>query len=124
MYCYKGELLPFARSLRQRMTPAERKLWYEFLAKYQIKFYKQRIIGSFIADFYCTKAKLVIELDGNGHHMFDAQAYDKERTKALEKRGIIVLRFDNIEVTNEFKKVCAVINKQVRALLNTTTEGR
>lgn len=118
MYCYKGELLPFARRLRQRMTPAERKLWYEFLAKYPIKFYKQRIIGSFIADFYCAKAKLVLELDGNEHHMFDAQEYDEARTKALEKRGMIVLRFDNIEVTNEFKMVCTVINKQVMALLN------
>lgn len=63
-----NHLLSRARELRREMTPQERKLWYLFLRKYPVKFYKQRIIASFIADFYCPKARLVIELDGSQHY--------------------------------------------------------
>ena len=59
-----GDMLPRARELRREMTPQERKLWYQFLRRYPVKIYKQRIIESFIADFYCSRAQLVIELDG------------------------------------------------------------
>ena len=52
-----------ARRLRREMTPHERKLWYLFLRKYPVKMYKQRIIGRFIVDFYCTSARLVIDRD-------------------------------------------------------------
>ena len=62
-----NKLLPTARQLRQEMTPQERKLWYLFLRDYSVKVYKQRIIGSFIVDFYCHAAKLAIELDGMQH---------------------------------------------------------
>ena len=57
-----GDMLPRARELRREMTPQERKLWYQFLRRYPVKIYKQRIIESFIADFYCSRAQLVIEL--------------------------------------------------------------
>ena len=55
-----------ARRLRREMTPHERKLWYLFLRKYPVKIYKQRIIGRFIVDFYCTSARLVIDRDFRG----------------------------------------------------------
>ena len=61
-------MLPHARELRRDMTPQEQKLWYLFLRKYPVKVYKQRIIDSFIVDFYCASAKLVIELDGSQHY--------------------------------------------------------
>ena len=60
-------MLPQARALRRNMTPQEAKLWYQFLRNYPVKIYKQRIIESFIVDFYCSKAQLVIEVDGAQH---------------------------------------------------------
>ena len=72
-----------ARRLRREMTPHERKLWYLFLRKYPVKIYKQRIIGRFIADFYCASAKLVIELDGSQHYEPQGMAYDSERSAFL-----------------------------------------
>ena len=69
-----------ARRLRREMTPLERKLWYLFLRKYPVKIYKQRIIGSFIVDFYCASAKLVIEVDGSQHYEPQGMAYDAERS--------------------------------------------
>ena len=68
-----------AKSLRREMTPHERKLWYLFLRTYPVKIYKQRIIGSFIVDFYCAQAKLVIEIDGSQHYDKSGIAYDAER---------------------------------------------
>ncbi len=61
-------MLETARELRRRLTPQEKKLWYDFLRKYPVKFYKQRIIESFVVDFYCADARLVIELDGSQHY--------------------------------------------------------
>ena len=54
------KMLEPARKLRREMTPQERKLWYAFLKDYPVKIYKQRIIESYIVDFYCAKAGLVI----------------------------------------------------------------
>lgn len=56
-----------ARELRRNMTRQEKHLWYDFLRSYPIKFYRQRPIGNYIVDFYCSEAHLVIELDGNQH---------------------------------------------------------
>ena len=56
-----------AQELRRNMTRQEKHLWYDFLRSYPIKFYRQRPIGNYIVDFYCSEAHLVIELDGNQH---------------------------------------------------------
>ena len=69
-----------ARRLRREMTPHERKLWYLFLRKYPVKFFKQRIIGSYIVDFYCSSAKLVIEINGNQHYDIQGMEYDAHRS--------------------------------------------
>ena len=61
-------LVPFARELRKNMTKEERRLWYDFLRNYPIKFTRQKVLGRYIADFYCAKAKLVVELDGSQHY--------------------------------------------------------
>ena len=79
-----------AKALRRDMTPHERKLWYLFLRHYPVKIYKQRIIGPFIADFYCASAKLVIEIDGSQHYDDDGAAYDAERTAYLGQHRAIV----------------------------------
>ena len=99
-----------ARRLRREMTPHERKLWYLFLRKYQVKIYKQRIIDKFIVDFYCATAKLVIEIDGSQHYDPQGQAYDAERTAILESYGLRVIRYSNREIDREFSAVCQQID--------------
>ena len=61
-------MLSYARELRREMTPHEKKLWYLFLRKYPVKIYKQKILGQYIVDLYCLKARIVIELDGWQHY--------------------------------------------------------
>ena len=107
-------LLPLARQLRREMTPHERKLWFLFLRTCPVKFYRQRIIGSYIADFYCASAKLVIELDGSQHYEDAAMADDAARTAALEALGLSVLRFTTSEIDREFRAVCERIDQVVK----------
>ncbi len=109
-----NNLLPRAKELRREMTPHERKLWYLFLRTYPVKIYKQRIIRSFIVDFYCASAKLVIEIDSSQHYEEDGQQYDAERTAVLEQEGLRVLRFRNREIDREFKQVCRAIDEAIR----------
>ncbi len=107
-------MLPRARELRKDMTPQERKLWYLFLRKYPVKIYKQRIIGSFIVDFYCASAKLVIEADGSQHYTEQGLAYDAERSAFLESLGLRVLRFTNQQIDDDFRSVCEAIDIAIR----------
>ena len=76
-----NKMLPVARRLRREMTPQEKTLWYQFLRSYPVKIYKQRIIESFVVDFYCAEARLVIELDGSQHYTEQGKAYDEERSR-------------------------------------------
>ena len=109
-----NELLPRAKALRRDMTPHERKLWYLFLRHYPVKFYKQRIIDSYIVDFYCASAKLVVELDGWQHYEDAGQQYDARRTADLQRYGLQVLRFSNREIDREFQAVCEQIDNVVK----------
>lgn len=112
-----NKMLPLARELRRDMTPQERKLWYLFLRKYPVKVYKQRIIDSFIVDFYCASAKLVIELDGSQHYSDQGQAYDTERSAILSKYGLEILRFSNSEINTQFEAVCNLIDSTIQKRL-------
>jgi very-short-patch-repair endonuclease len=96
------------------MTKEEKHLWYDFLRKYNVRFLRQKIIGRYIADFYCAEAKLVIELDGSEHYEPDAKLYDARRTEFLEEYGLLVIRFLNRDVNNNFYGVCEYIDKVVR----------
>lgn len=107
------KLLPNARSLRREMTPQENSLWFQFLRKYPVKFYRQRIIDNYIVDFYCEKAKLVVEVDGSQHYEPEGIAYDQKRTEILEEHGLQVIRFSNREVNREFRGVCEHIHNTV-----------
>ena len=111
---YNKNLLHTAKALRRRMTPQERHLWYDFLRKHPIKFYKQRPIGAYIADFYCSEAKLIIELDGNQHYTKRGKEHDDMRTEVLETFGITVVRLSNYDVDKNFEGVCAEINKLLK----------
>ena len=103
-----------ARQLRKNMTPWERKLWYCFLKDYPTRFQRQKCIDRYIADFYCFRAKLVIELDGGGHYNPESEKKDAERTKVLESYGLKVIRFCNTDIDKNFYGVCTVIDKEVK----------
>ncbi len=106
-----------AKALRQNMTPWERKLWYCFLKDYPVRFQRQKCIGPFIADFYCYKAKLVIELDGGGHYNPESQQNDEHRTEVLKQYGLKVIRFCNLDIDKNFYSVCTVIDNEVKGRL-------
>ena len=91
-----------ARSLRRSMTKEEAKLWYQFLRLYHPRFHRQYVIGSYIADFYCHQAKLVVELDGSQHCTPEEIEYDEKRTQYLRSQGLKVLRFSNLDVLQQF----------------------
>ena len=111
------KLRDVSRNLRKNMTKQEKHLWYDYLSKYSVRWYKQRIIDNFIVDFYCSKAGVAVELDGSQHYTEQGEAYDKERTAILESYGIKVIRFSNNDVDNNFEGVCMEIDKVVKEKL-------
>ena len=99
-----------AQALRKAMTKEEAKLWYQFLCRYQPRFHRQYVIGNYIADFYCHRAKLVVELDGSQHCDPRQMEYDRKRTEYLRSQGLTVLRFSNLDVMRQFRSVCEAID--------------
>ncbi len=110
-----SNLLGHARHLRREMTKEERHLWYDFLRNYPAKIYKQKIVGNYILDFYCEKAKLAIELDGSQHYEDAGLEQDRKRTDDLARLGIRVLRFSNNDVNQQFQSVCEAIHLALQA---------
>ncbi len=110
---YIGKNIPLAKNLRKNATPEENHLWYDFLSKYKIRFQRQKAIGRFIADFYCHRAKLVIELDGSQHYMPENQEKDDFRTEILEDTDLRIIRFTNRQIKENFRGVCTYIDKIV-----------
>ena len=113
---YNKENIPLAKELRKNMTPWERKLWYEFLRNYPVRFQRQKAIGNYIADFYCARARLVIELDGSGHYTAEKIEKDELRTKELESMKLTVLRICNLDIDRNFVGVCERIDLAVKNL--------
>ena len=106
---YRSRLKGRSQSLRRDPTPAERKLWFEFLRTLPEKFTRQKPLGHYIADFYCSSHRLVIEVDGNSHFDPKAERADARRTSALELEGLRVVRFTNEDVMQRFEGVCGEI---------------
>ena len=100
--------------MRKDLTREERHLWYDFLQKYPVHWYKQRVIGDYIVDFYCHSARLVVELDGCQHEELDNWYADRVRDRRLEADGLKVLRFRNLDVTYRFRRVCRAIDAVVQ----------
>ncbi len=119
---YNKENIPLAKMLRKNMTVHEKKLWYDFLRLASPRFQRQKAIGNYIADFYCAKAKLIIELDGSGRHTATQFQADQQRTKELQSMGMHVLRFSNADIDQNFTKVCRSICSTVE-LLAPSDEG-
>ena len=113
-----ADLTPNAKILRREMTKEEKRLWYDFLSSYPVRFQRQKVLGLYIADFYCAEAKLVVEVDGSEHYEPEALAYDRRRTDFLMREyGLQVLRFDNTEVLRHFNEVCEAIHAVVQRKL-------
>lgn len=107
MLKYNKNLKQYSRELRKGMTNAEILLWSKVKSK-QLKnyqFYRQKIIGDFIVDFYCPKAKLIIELDGGQHYTIEGKQKDVQRDAYLTSLGLKVLRFSDNEVFTNLEGV-------------------
>lgn len=114
MLPYNKSNITLAKNLRKNMTPWERKLWYEFLSGYPIRFQRQKAIGNYIVDFYCAKARLVVELDGSRHYNKDDMIKDRFRTEKLEDFKLTVIRIPNNDIDENFDGVCEYIDTFVR----------
>ncbi len=101
---YNKENIPLAKTLRKNMTPWERKLWYDFLRGYPVRFQRQKAIGNYIVDFYCAKAGLVLELDGGGHYTAKQAEKDELQTKELESMNLKVVRICNFGYRPQFQR--------------------
>ena len=111
---YNEKNITLAKNLRKNATPQENHLWYDFLSKYEIRFQRQKAIGNYIADFYCAKARLVVELDGGGHYTPEQIEKDKVRTKELEGINLTILRICNLDIDRNFSGVCEYIDLTVK----------
>ena len=113
MYDYNHKLTPVARMLRNNATPQENQLWYRYLRTFRPKFQRQKVLLDFIADFYCAKAKLVVEIDGSQHFTEEGELHDADRTEIIETLGVKVIRFTNIEIDKHLESVCEEIERTV-----------
>ncbi len=113
MLKYNKKLIPIAKQLRINMTKAENILWHDFLKHYPIKFYRQKVIENYIADFYCHKAKLVIEIDGSHHAQEMHRSSGNFRTEYMNALDLKTIRFTNEQLANNPKHVFNEIDKTV-----------
>ncbi len=111
---YNPDLVRHAKTMRKNPTPAEKKLWQDYLRHSPVRFLRQRPIDHFIVDFYCATLRLVIEVDGAHHFTEAGQAYDLARSQILAGYDLTVLRFTNQDVLVRFTDVC----QKIEALLS------
>jgi very-short-patch-repair endonuclease len=110
---YDPKLKHPSRKLRNKSTEAEILLWSKIRLRQLngLLFYRQKPLGGYIADFYCPKAKLVIEVDGGQHYEKNAKEYDQIRDEILKNMGLTVLRFTNVDVMDNIDGVIEVIER-------------
>ncbi|MEQ8629433.1 endonuclease domain-containing protein [Ekhidna sp.] len=108
---YNPKLKELSRQLRKNSTLSEVLLWNELKGKkmYGYQFMRQKPILNYIVDFFCSKLKLVIEIDGDSHNHEDAYKADQDRQKEIEKLGIRFLRFDDLDVKHNMSNVLRTI---------------
>ena len=109
--------LQFRKELRKQMTKEERKLWFECLKDYPVRFRRQEIILDYIADFYCSRAKLIVELDGEQHADPVEKERDALRTRRIEQLGYKVIRIPNREIWKNFQGVKEYIYREMQKRL-------
>jgi very-short-patch-repair endonuclease len=116
---YSHVLKSKARTLRENMTDSERALWSRLRGKQimGVQFYRQKPIGNYIVDFYCPKARLIIEADGSQHLDQMNFELDKQRDMYMQENDLKVLRFDNLQVLKELDSVMEMIYRTVEEQL-------
>ena len=108
-----------AKNLRKNMTHAEMILWGYLRAGIDgLKFRRQHPLGIYVADFYCHKIKLIIEVNGSIHNKKEIKEYDIKREKDLINDGYTILRFSNKQVLNEIEIVLLIVTTHTQNLLN------
>ena len=115
MLFYNKNLKGYSRQLRTNMTNAERLLWSKVRRK-QLQgyhFYRQKIIGNYIVDFYCPKAKLGVEIDGGQHYDHDEIKKDNVRDDYMREQRLTVLRFSDREIFENLDGVIERINEEL-----------
>ncbi len=95
------------------MTPAEKRLWYDYLSGHTPRFLRQRPIAQCIVDFYCPELKLVIEVDGDTHFSDQAEKDDAERTRTLDSYGLRVIRFTNRDILSGLDEVIQTLENSI-----------
>jgi very-short-patch-repair endonuclease len=107
MLQYNKSLKQLSRDLRRSMTDAEKLLWSKIRGKQLngLQFYRQKIIGNYIADFYCPKTRLVIEIDGGQHYSPEGKEKDRLRDEYMARERIRVVRFSDREVLENLEAV-------------------
>ena len=115
---YNPPLRRQARRLRSTPTAAEQRLWHRLNRRQLlgVQFYRQRPLGSYIVDFYSPVLRLVIEVDGSQHLAPEGQQYDHHRDDWLRQQGLIILRFDNLEVLNHTDSVVETILQKMQEI--------
>ena len=104
---YNKKLVSTAKTLRKNMTPEERHLWYDFLKRLPVTVRRQHNIEHYIVDFYIATPPVVIEVDGIQHASLAGRQADAERDSFLRSRGVLVLRYTNLDIHNRFAAVAA-----------------
>ncbi len=121
----KPGLFRLAENMRKNSTEAEKILW-KHLKKFRPTGYifrRQHPLDIFIADFYCHKIKLVIEVDGDIHLNKENKNYDDSRSGELERYGISVKRFKNDEIINDIDSVISDIKQIINELASPSLVG-
>ncbi|MGM9584161.1 MAG: endonuclease domain-containing protein [Faecousia sp.] len=115
----RGEnMTRLSQQLRKNATPEENTLWYQYLRNYPVRFHRQFVLGQYIVDFYCAKAKLVLELDGSQHYDPETVAKDAQRTAYLESIDLMVMRFSNEDIKRNLRGVCEQIDRVVKGRIS------
>jgi very-short-patch-repair endonuclease len=112
---YNPKLKQKARELSKNSTLSEILLWNNLKGRqiYGYQFMRQKPIGDYIVDFFCSKLKLIIEIDGISH--LDKEKYDNERQERLESMGLFFLRFSDIEVKKNMQGVLRAIEDFIKS---------
>ena len=105
-YNYNKSLVTNSQTLRKNMTPEEKQIWYSFLKRLPYTVNRQKVIGSYIVDFYIAEKRTVIKIDGVQHKTKENEEKDKQRDAELNDLDIKVLRYTNKAVNTVFNKVC------------------
>lgn len=114
----KNETVLKARALRRNMTLPEGLLWRELRKRPGgFKFRRQHPIGPYIADFYCPLARLVVEVDGEGHNRGEQAGHDLRRDDWMHRKGLVVLRISARDVLEDMAASLSEIQRSVAARL-------